>query len=222
MMEQVATMMNMTSGTEFHKVVDQVVNMVMNGDTRPDTGPARKIPPEVVQLMQQCWAGDPDFRPTFSLISPMLSELAGEKYKEKYQPPETKNEDLINQMLPPKVAERLRKGLKVEPEEYTEVTILFSDIVGFTDMSAKMKPELVMDMLDRLYTSFDQLTMKHGLFKVETIGDAYMVVAGIPERKSDHTLRIARMGHDMIKTANLVPVDTSDPSTGTFQIRVGY
>ena len=103
---------------------------------------------------------------------------------------------LVDQMLPPKVAERLRKGLKVEPEEYEEVTILFSDIVGFTDLSSKLPPELVMDMLDRLYTKFDGLTKKHNLFKVETIGDAYMAVSGIPEAKTDHALRSEKRNHN--------------------------
>ena len=222
-MEQIAAMMKLgTDGADAPKVILQTLNMAMSGSCRPDTSKSLKIPPEIVDLMQQCWSGDAEFRPTFALISPILTELSGAKYKDKYQPPETQNEDLINQMLPPKVAERLKKGLKVEPEEYAEVTILFSDIVGFTDMSSKMKPELVMDMLDRLYTAFDELTKQHGLFKVETIGDAYMVVAGIPEAKVDHTLRIARMGHGMIKAASQIEIDRNDPSMGNVNIRVGY
>lgn len=61
---------------------------------------------------------------------------------------------------------------QVEPEFFQCVTIFFSDIVGYTNISSAMPPEKVMDMLDRLYQKFDNLTRKHGLFKVETIGDA--------------------------------------------------
>ena len=60
----------------------------------------------------------------------------------------------------------------MEPEDFPSVTIFFSDIVGYTDMSSTMPPQKVMDMLDRLYARFDELTKKHELFKVETIGDA--------------------------------------------------
>jgi class 3 adenylate cyclase len=59
-----------------------------------------------------------------------------------------------------------------EPEQHSEVTIFFSDIVGFTNLSASLTPAQVMDMLNRLYQALDKLTAKHGLFKVETIGDA--------------------------------------------------
>ena len=62
--------------------------------------------------------------------------------------------------------------LQVEPQLFEPVTIFFSDIVGYTDMSAAMEAEKVMDLLDRLYQQLDKLSSKHGLFKVETIGDA--------------------------------------------------
>lgn len=62
--------------------------------------------------------------------------------------------------------------MQVEPESFRSVTVFFSDIVGYTDMTATMSPQKVMNMLDRLYKEFDSLSVQHGLFKVETIGDA--------------------------------------------------
>lgn len=62
--------------------------------------------------------------------------------------------------------------MQVEPETFKSVTIFFSDIVGYTDISSSMLPQKVMDMLDRLYKQLDSLCVKHRLFKVETIGDA--------------------------------------------------
>ena len=91
------------------------------------------------------------------------------------------------QMLPVHVAKVLRAGQKVDPETYPDVTLLFSDIVGFTDISAASNPENVFRMLDNLYTALDEeLTCNFPkLFKVETIGDAYMVVANLGEPEHD-------------------------------------
>jgi class 3 adenylate cyclase len=71
------------------------------------------------------------------------------------------------------------EGLKVEPESKQCVIIFSSDIVGYTELGGSMGPHLVMNMLDRLYTKFDVLSEKYDLFKVETIGDAYMAVVNL-------------------------------------------
>ena len=87
-------------------------------------------------------------------------------------------------MLPRPIVDDLREGKRARGTHHEAVTILFSDIVGFTDISSTIDPEKVSNMLDRLYTRFDALSREHGVFKVETIGDAYMVVSGAPERCS--------------------------------------
>jgi serine/threonine protein kinase len=86
------------------------------------------------------------------------------------------SEALLHKVFPAHVAEALKEGKKVQPEEYPCVTIFFSDIVNFTTIASSMEPALVMSMLDRLYTKFDILTERYDIFKVETIGDAYMAV----------------------------------------------
>ena len=85
------------------------------------------------------------------------------------------NDALVHQMLPKKVAEKLRAGKKVLPEEFSEVTIFFSDVEGFTNICAQVKPIQVVNMLNELYTVMDYCTSLFPLYKVETIGDAYMV-----------------------------------------------
>ena len=77
-------------------------------------------------------------------------------------------------IFPRHIAEALRDGHQVEPIQREMVTIFFSDIVGFTDISAMMEPIKVAGMLDRLYTKFDALSQHHEIFKLETIGDAYV------------------------------------------------
>jgi len=88
------------------------------------------------------------------------------------------NEALLHAMVPKKVAEKLKAGRKVMPEEFPEVTIFFSDVEGFTNICAQVRPIQVVNMLNELYTVMDYCTSLFPLYKVETIGDAYMLVGG--------------------------------------------
>lgn len=91
------------------------------------------------------------------------------------------NKKLLYKIMPPDAIKKLHRGQTVV-EKYNIVTIFFSDIVGFTSMCGEMRPLQVMKMLNELYNQFDKLVEKHGVYKVETIGDAYMVVGGAPNR----------------------------------------
>ncbi|XP_070538454.1 guanylate cyclase soluble subunit beta-2-like isoform X4 [Ptychodera flava] len=129
-----------------------------------------------------------------------------------------KTDMLLHSMLPRQVADQLREGKRVEAGEYAEVTILFSDIVSFTTICSQSKPIDIVNMLNSLYVRFDKLTSVHDVYKVETIGDAYMVVGGLPVPVKTHTERIANMALGMIITS----VEVSSPVTGEpIGIRVG-
>ncbi|KAB5567706.1 hypothetical protein PHYPO_G00235960, partial [Pangasianodon hypophthalmus] len=116
-------------------------------------------------------------------------------------------EDLLHQMLPKSVAKQLRKNRHVEAESYESVTIFFSDIVGFTAISASCTPLQVVEMLNNLYMCFDTRIDSYDVYKVETIGDAYMVVSGLPERNGDkHADEIAKMSLDLVAAVRQVPI----------------
>uniref|UniRef100_A0A9J8BG07 guanylate cyclase n=1 Tax=Cyprinus carpio carpio TaxID=630221 RepID=A0A9J8BG07_CYPCA len=114
-------------------------------------------------------------------------------------------EDLLHQMLPKSVAKQLRQHKHVEAESYEKVTIFFSDIVGFTVISASCTPLQVVEMLNNLYMCFDTRIDSYDVYKVETIGDAYMVVSGLPERNGDrHADEIAKMSLDLVAAVRQV------------------
>ncbi|PAA69100.1 hypothetical protein BOX15_Mlig004886g1 [Macrostomum lignano] len=131
-----------------------------------------------------------------------------------------KTDNLLYQMLPKRVAESLRNGERVDAEKFSMVTVLFSDIVGFTDICSGSPPEEVVSMLNSIFTKFDKHTEVNQVYKVETIGDAYMVVGGCPDRTEDHAQRVADQGLDMLASSRLVRAAGSYKDC-SIRIRVG-
>lgn len=174
---------------------------------------------ELGQLMQRCWAEDPIERPEFNHIKVLLRKQNREQSSnildnllsrmeqyannleelvedrtQAYLEEKRKAEALLYQILPHSVAEQLKRGETVQAEAFDSVTIYFSDIVGFTALSASSTPMQVVTLLNDLYTCFDAIIDNFDVYKVETIGDAYMVVSGLPVRNGKlHVREIARM-----------------------------
>ncbi|KAM7542665.1 hypothetical protein Aperf_G00000018852 [Anoplocephala perfoliata] len=183
-----------------------------------------QIPNAYKKLVLNSWSENPKLRPTFHDLENQLNQLSkGKKTNivdhmlkvmEKYsvnlesqvsqrtaelQVEKQKTEVLIAKMLPPSVAQALLSGAPVDPEAFSEVTISFSDIIGFTTISAKSTPLQIVNLLNELYSTFDDMIQTFDVYKVETIGDAYMVASGLPIRNGNrHAGEIATMALELI------------------------
>jgi adenylate cyclase len=111
-----------------------------------------------------------------------------------------RSDRLLLNVLPRSIAERLKHGSGVIAESHAEVSVLFADVVDFTAFVERTDAARVVSVLDEIFSAFDQLAARHGLEKIKTIGDAYMVVAGVPEPRPDHAEAAAEMALDMQAT----------------------
>ncbi|HEY9599327.1 MAG TPA: adenylate/guanylate cyclase domain-containing protein, partial [Cyanophyceae cyanobacterium] len=106
-------------------------------------------------------------------------------------------EELLLNILPEPIAERLKMAESTIADSFAEVTVLFADLVNFTEISAQILPTELVELLNKIFSHFDQLAEEHNLEKIKTIGDAYMVVGGLPHPRFDHVEAVADMALDM-------------------------
>lgn len=106
-------------------------------------------------------------------------------------------EELLLNILPSPIAQRLKRAESTIADSFPNVTVLFADLVDFTEFSSKIHPTKLVKLLNKIFSKFDLLAEKHGLEKIKTIGDAYMVVGGLPTTRPDHAEAIAEMALDM-------------------------
>ncbi|CAG9563816.1 unnamed protein product [Danaus chrysippus] len=198
--------------------------------------------PELLELAERCWADSPDDRPSFDTINANyikgycdnlmddllrrmeqyannLESLVEEK-TEQLSLEKKRSEELLYQVLPRPVAQQLMAGEVVQPESFESVTVYFSDIVGFTELCAASTPMQVVDLLNDLYSTFDRIIGFYDVYKVETIGDAYMVVSGLPERNGDlHAREICLMALAIVQAVRTFVVRHRPPHR--LEVRVG-
>ena len=128
-----------------------------------------------------------------------------------------KSELLLLNILPQPVAERLKRGERTIAESFENVTVMFADLVNFTKFSTQTSPTELVEILNVIFSKFDRLADQQGVEKIKTIGDAYMVVAGLPTPRPDHAQAIAQMALDMQAAIAQFNAETG----GAFRLRIG-
>lgn len=129
-----------------------------------------------------------------------------------------KSESLLLNILPEPIAKRLKQNYNTSiAEHFEEATVLFADIVGFTQLSAQISPTELVDILNKIFSAFDLLVEKHGLEKIKTIGDSYMAVGGLPMPRPDNAEAIAEMALHMLAELSQFNQDNNK----SFKVRIG-
>jgi adenylate cyclase len=126
------------------------------------------------------------------------------------------SESLLRNILPAQIADELRGRGQVEPRYFEDVTILFSDFVGFTHATENLAAEDLVNLLHRYFTAFDKIVGRYGLEKLKTIGDSYMLVGGLPERKPSHPVDAVMAAFEMVKA-----VEELSSEEAPWKVRIG-
>ncbi|VDO29351.1 unnamed protein product, partial [Haemonchus placei] len=202
--------------------IDELLYMLKKGGPtppRPDLNVDGEINMAVLHLIRDCWNERPADRPNGETLCNMLKtmmpdknanlmdhmfnmledytttlELDVEERTKQLQEEKKKADLLLGKMLPRQVADRLKLGQAVEPESFDSVTVFFSDVVRFTQLAAQCTAFQVVNLLNDLYNGFDSIIEEHSVYKVESIGDGYLCVSGLPVRNgSVHIKEIAEL-----------------------------
>ncbi|CAI9734495.1 atrial natriuretic peptide receptor 1-like [Octopus vulgaris] len=229
-----------------------IIGRVRNGESIPfrptlnaEIGSLNDPDHVLKNLMEICWAEDPNQRPDFVTIKSYLKshtkEVTGnimdnvlkkmdrytsnletmvEQRTQALEEEKKKTENLLYQLLPSSIADKLKAGEKITPEVYDSVTIFFSDIIGFTQLSSVSTPMEVVNLLNDLYTVYDNIISKHDVYKVEIIGDAYLVASGLPHRNGNrHSSEIADMS--LFVVSAMLSFKVAHMPNHKLQVRIG-
>ena len=162
------------------------------------------------------------FRPAVQKLKDTMSALARslqetQETARKLAQEQEKSERLLLNILPEPIADRLKNEPQSIAEAFGNVTVLFADIVGFTELSGRLAPCDLVARLNQIFSRFDALAERYGLEKIKTIGDAYMVVGGLPEPRSDHAQAVADMALAMQEEIQILSRELGE----SFQMRIG-
>lgn len=189
----VALLVSIVMGTALSRSVRALAQTVSRFASKDFSARAPELPADEIGQL-----GD-DFNTMAATIqehSENLEGLVQQRTKELVAEKQTSERLLLN-VLPGPIADRLKRGENLIADRFEAVSVLFADLVGFTAVASRTSAEELVNMLNELFSQFDRLAERHGLEKIKTIGDSYMVVAGVPHPVEHHALAITRMALDM-------------------------
>uniref|UniRef100_A0A0K0CXY5 Guanylate cyclase n=1 Tax=Angiostrongylus cantonensis TaxID=6313 RepID=A0A0K0CXY5_ANGCA len=216
---------------EREESLDELLYMIKRGGhapIRPDLSTDGEINSALLHLIRDCWSERASERPTADTICKLLQTMNSEKKSnlmdhmftmledytntleldveertKELQEEKKKADILLRKMLPSQVADRLMLGQTVESESFDCVTVFFSDVVKFTQLSAKCSAYQTVNLLNDLYSGFDSIIEEHCVYKVESIGDGYLCVSGLPLRNGhNHIKEIAELSLSFMEFVN--------------------
>ncbi|KAK6181613.1 hypothetical protein SNE40_009435 [Patella caerulea] len=226
---------------------DEIIERIIAGECppyRPNVPPGL-VADAITDIMRSCWEENPLQRPPFSVIgenlrkvnkgkttniidqmihmlskyADHLEDLVADRTRQ-LEEEQRKTDELLCRMLPTTIANDLKRGKTVEPDYFEACTVFFSDIVGFTRLAANSTPLEIVEFLNDLYTTFDNIIDLYDVYKVETIGDAYMVASGLPIRNGNrHAGEIATMALDLLASMSIFTIKHRPDRT--LQLRTG-
>ena len=138
-------------------------------------------------------------------------------YNEKIEAEKQRSEQLLLNILPASIADRLREGEQPIADHFDEASVVFIDIVNFTPLSSSNEPKAVVELLNRIFTQIDQISARYELEKIKTIGDSYMAASGIPLERKDHAVKAIEFARDVLKELN----DYYTPNGEKVEFRIG-
>ncbi|WP_088894283.1 adenylate/guanylate cyclase domain-containing protein [Leptolyngbya ohadii] len=142
-------------------------------------------------------------------------------YLQRIQNEQEKSERLLLNVLPKPIADRLKQGQNTIADNFSEVTVLFGDIVNFTQLSVSMSPADLVELLNQIFSTFDQLVAQHELEKIKTIGDAYLAVGGLPLPRPNHAEAVANLALAMQEAIGQFSVPTASGEEKPLAMRIG-
>jgi class 3 adenylate cyclase len=148
-----------------------------------------------------------------------LEEVVSERTRQLVEE-KKKSDSLLYRLLPASVADTLKSGASFPAQLHPEATVYFSDVVSFTSFASQCTPLEVVDFLNDLWTIFDNIINKYKVYKVETIGDGYMVACGVPDPYKQHASEIANMSLELLAAVEVFK--SPHRPQHHLQIRIGF
>jgi adenylate cyclase len=182
---------------------------VSDPDSHPDLEKQNRVLARKLDRLQSNTRQLEEIRDVNSkLLSGLMHELDEER---------ARSRDLLLNILPQQIVERLEAGETLIADRFADLSVLMSDLVGFTELSSKLAPNVLVSELNQLFSAFDALCAESGMEKIKTIGDAYMAVGGLPGTREDHVAASAEMALRMLDA-----LATFNAATGRgWRIRIG-